>query len=124
MSKFKVGDRVRRTKVYYDPSGIQTGEIATVSAVEGNYIGLKEYPRVNERTPYCEDFFELVKPRALQVGDRVRVYGWDSEDGLWNGEIVTVRKAHDFCVDVSFGGEPAICVHAKQCRRLIKKVRK
>lgn len=41
MEKWKVGDRVRRTKDFHD--NMKPGDIATISHVNGSCISLKEY---------------------------------------------------------------------------------
>ena len=64
MSKFKVGDKVRRLDgpVWKVGIGPQVGDICTVSftASSLDWIGLSEYPVETDQSPFDAEFFELV----------------------------------------------------------------
>lgn len=68
-AKFKVGDRVRRTKVEFN--GMKTGDLGTVSRVSRGWIGIAEFPADEDLSPFSEDNFELATVWHPKVGDRV-----------------------------------------------------
>lgn len=69
MSKFQVGDKVRRI-AHPDGRGMVLGRQYIVQSVssggEGNWLALEGYNnnRVHDRHPYCAEYFKLVQPTA------------------------------------------------------------
>lgn len=72
MSKFKIGDKVRRTDCEYDNNRgdvILVGEICTVTAVsdDGNYISVNHIADRDDVYPCSADFFKLVEEEQDEV---------------------------------------------------------
>jgi hypothetical protein len=65
------------------------------------------------------------RKHSISVGDRVRVYGFDDAEGLWDGDKATVTCINESTIEVKGDHEtlPAF-VHPKQCRRLKKRERR
>lgn len=60
----------------------------------------------------------------IKKGDRVRVYGWDNNGGLWTGDTARVASEDGSFDTVLVDPEnpdvspPGVSVHVKQCRKL------
>lgn len=135
-NSFKVGDRVRRINYAFPVAGasfMPVGQEGTVKSICGPWCTLES---TGDKSHDYENL-ELVKPKAvagpLQVGDRVRVYGFC---GYSKGTVSTftdtetmIDPAHVWVIfdegdKFNLGGGiyiEAACAHPKQCRRLKKK---
>lgn len=62
--------------------------------------------------------------RKLEVGDRVRAYGRQWDQGVGFIDIVGTISAFVAGEALVNTGDRVICCHPKQCRRLVKKERR
>ena len=89
-TKFKVGDKVMR--VQCDNSLTNIGDLFTVSYFDGNYIKLREYPKVSFHSCYFKLQSELPTHAAVALhyytGGQIEVsYDGGNTWVLWNSDV-------------------------------------
>lgn len=98
MSKFKVGDKVKR--VHCDSNyGMNIGDIGTISSLGvkfPNHFNLKEYETDGSDGTFFQDYYELVedKPKStkFKVGDKVKVIKKPSSSTKSIGTIYVIGE--------------------------------
>jgi hypothetical protein len=100
MSKFKVGDRVRRTGG--ENCGMNTGDLGTVTE-EGRYGGEVVILRDGDSNSYWHDsrFLELIEAPKFEVGDKVSWCGVEGVVGEWYPNAAYPIKV-DFYSDIQY----------------------